>query len=269
MKNIKILIKKFIPPIFINFYENKFNKYGFFGKFSSWEEAMKSSEGYDSNKILEKVKTSLLKVKNGEAVYERDSVLFDKIEYSWPLLASLLWIASQNSNKLNLIDFGGSLGTSYFQNRSLLKHLNLLKWNIVEQEKFVECGRKYFKNEHVKFYYNLEECIEEQNPDIILFSSVIQYVEDPFCLLEKVINLDFKYIIFTRTPFLTTNTDILTIQKVPPKIYEASYPAWFFSEEKFKKFFFKNFELIIEFDDFEKANIPSKYKGFIFKRLYM
>lgn len=31
-----------------------------------------------------------LKVKRGEAVFERDSVLFDEIQYSWPVTAALI-----------------------------------------------------------------------------------------------------------------------------------------------------------------------------------
>lgn len=84
------------------------------------------------------------------------------------MLASLSWIASQEGNRLNLINFGGSLGSSYFQNRKFLLHLKELKWNIVEQKKMVECGKKYFENEHLNFYYNLVDCTKEQNPDLIL-----------------------------------------------------------------------------------------------------
>ena len=62
----------------------------FTGDYASWEEAMQHCTGYDDPAILEKVKESLLKVKRGEAVCERDSVLLDKIEYSMPLLVSLL-----------------------------------------------------------------------------------------------------------------------------------------------------------------------------------
>ena len=43
---------------------------------------MRMSSGYDSQLILDKVLTSTLKVKNGEAAYERDSVLFDEIQYA-------------------------------------------------------------------------------------------------------------------------------------------------------------------------------------------
>src|SRR3990167_5203275 len=126
------MFKKLIPPIILEILK-KPSKYGYFGNYKTWQEALNNSIGYDSTAILEKVKNSLIKVKNGEAVYERDSVLFNKIEYSWPVLAGLLWAASQSGNKLTVLDFGGSLGSSYFQNRNFLEHVNL-KWYIVEQE---------------------------------------------------------------------------------------------------------------------------------------
>jgi putative methyltransferase (TIGR04325 family) len=74
---------------------------------------VEASTGYDSEIILEKTRDALLKVKNGEAAYERDSVLFDEIQYAWPLLTSLMWVAAQAKGILNVLDFGGSLGTTY------------------------------------------------------------------------------------------------------------------------------------------------------------
>jgi hypothetical protein len=54
------------------------------------------SHGYDNDTILKKCKDALLKVKNGEAVYERYSVLFDKVQHSFPVLAGLLRAAIAN-----------------------------------------------------------------------------------------------------------------------------------------------------------------------------
>ena len=103
---IKKIIKNFIPPIVFDFYFNFINPYGFSGEYKNWQTAQCFSSGYDSEIILNKTKNALLKVKKKEAVYERDSVLFNKIQYSWPLLASLLYVASENDNCLNLLDFG-------------------------------------------------------------------------------------------------------------------------------------------------------------------
>lgn len=258
------MIKYFIPQVVIDIYNYKRLKYGFFGNFQSWAEAVELSTGYDSDIIIKKVKNSLLKIKEGGAIYERDSVLFDKVQYSWPLLGSLLWIASQNGNRLNLIDFGGSLGSTYYQNKKFLTHLEL-KWGIVEQQKFVECGKQQFENETMKFYYTLNDCINEQNPDTILLSGVIQYLEKPYELLKEIIDKQFRYVILDRTPFIENGGDRITIQKVSPEIYEATYPAWFFNYKKFLNFFRKNYELISDFEFNDGANIAATYKGVIFR----
>src|ERR1700712_2624661 len=93
---------------------NKYRRYGWSGNYNSWQEAEQQCVGYDADNILEKIKVATLKVKNGDAVYERDALLFDSIQYSWPLLANLLWIAGKKTSRLSVIDFGGSLGSSYF-----------------------------------------------------------------------------------------------------------------------------------------------------------
>jgi putative methyltransferase (TIGR04325 family) len=262
---LKETIKRFLPPIILEMLSNVLINSVYEGNYRTWDDAFRTSGGYDSDVILKKVKDSLLKVKSGEANCERDSVLFDKVQYSWPLLAGLLWIASQEDNNLNLVDFGGSLGSSYYQNKKFLEHLRVLRWNIVEQKNFVECGKQYFEGEHLKFYYSLDDCIKEQQPDTILLSSVIQYLEKPHDLLRDIIGKRFKYILFDRTPFLSGREDRITVQKVPQEIYRASYPAWFFNEDKFLGHFSRDYDLISDFESNDRANIQSVFKGFIFK----
>ena len=181
-------------------------------------------------------------------MHERDSVLFDQIEYSWGLLAGLMWVAAQTCGKLNLIDFGGSLGSVYFQNRKFLSALNSVSWNIVEQKHYVDIGIKKFKTEQLNFFYDIESCLAESRPEILLFSSVIQYLENPYEFLKNIRQLEFDYIFFNRTFFVDIGRDILTIQKVSPRIYQASYPCWFFDTNKFRSFFSDCYELIAEFD---------------------
>ncbi len=94
----------------------------------------------------------------------------------------------------------------------------------------------------------MNECIAEQHPDAILFSGVLQYLEAPYDLLKDVLDRGFTYIILDRTPFLEKGDDRMTIQKVPPEHYPASYPAWFFNLEKMRGFFTKDYELMAEFD---------------------
>jgi len=236
------------------------------GNYNSWELARKASTGYDRDIILNKVKDSLLKVKNGQAVYERDSVIFKEIEYSWPLLAALMWIAAQSEGELNVIDYGGSLGSTYFQNEKFLRHLPKVRWNIVEQKNFVDVGKESFENDVVRFFYDVESVLEESSPDAILFSSVIQYIERPYELLEKIKKLGLRFILFDRTPFTLNGTDRLTVQKVSPKIYPADYPCWFFDRRRFYSFFDDKYIVVAGFKSLDRANVPSTFEGCIFRK---
>lgn len=262
-------MRDLIPPVFLKMYKHLFNNYGYSGNYATWEAAREVSSGYDSELILNKVKESLLKVKSKEAVYERDSVLFERIEYSWPLLVSLMWIAANEKGRLNVIDFGGSLGSTYFQNRKFLANLDV-KWNIVEQKNFVECGKKYFADDRLNFYYDLEGCLKEQEPSVIIFSSVLQYLEKPYELIDSVLNLRLRYVLIDRTTFILNGNDRITVQRVSPEIYRASYPCRFFNLRTFIDFFCKQYELIEEFDALDGVislgDTNAYDKGFIFRQ---
>lgn len=264
MKNI---IKKIVPKKILKLIANQ--RYGYFGPYQNWSKVAKKTTGYNSNLILSKVKDALLKVKSGAAVYERDSILFYKKEYQWPLLANLLFIAGHNDQKLNLIDFGGSLGSSYFQHFSFLEHLSLIKWNIIEQPHFVKCGLENFTDEHLNFYENISDCLKKENPSLLMFSSSLQYLEKPYELLEDVLNKNFEFILFDRTSITKNQEDFVTLQKVPPQVYSASYPCWFFSEQKLLNFLSTKYELVVDFEalgeKIYRPNFQGEFKGYLFK----
>jgi len=162
----------------------KYFRYGWHGNYAGWSAASTKCGGYNENGILEKVKAATLKVKNGEAVYERDAMLFDQIEYSWPLLANLLWIAGKKDNRLSVIDFGGSLGSSYFQNRQYTSHLTEIKWSVVEQPAFVAAGKKDIAGPQLDFFDTVNAAITARGPhDVLLLSCVLPYIEKPYELL--------------------------------------------------------------------------------------
>jgi putative methyltransferase (TIGR04325 family) len=276
LNNLKQAFKNSIPSPLKNLYRKFFSppkKYGWFGNYTNWKDAEKECSGYDSETILEKVKESVLKVKSGEAVYERDSVLFDEIQYSEPLLNAFKSIAKKNDNTLHIVDFGGSLGSSYFQNRNFLKELKELKWSIVEQKHFVDCGKEFFEDEHLKFYYTIDEALNRAESKVLLLSSVIQYFEKPYELIEKCINYNFDYIIIDRTGFIDKKKDRITVQIVPEYIYKASYAAWFFNEQKFINSFTDKYDIVDDFvSELSKPmnidkNTKAYWKGFLLKKI--
>jgi putative methyltransferase (TIGR04325 family) len=275
---LRIVLKKVLPPIFIdliNIFRKKEsnNNIQWKGDYKSWKEAMLDCSGYDSPNILEKCKVSLLKVKNGEVAYERDSVTFDEIQYSFPLLAGLQKVALEHEGKLSVLDFGGSFGSSYFQNKEFLSNIHQLKWSVIEQDKFVTCGKENFEDDKLHFYYTIEECLKEQVPNIIILSGVLQCLENPYDWIKNFKKLDIEYIVVDRTTFVENETDILTVQSVPLSIYEASYPCWFFNFENFENTFLDKYSRVAIFDSFadtSKIYLSKKkkayWKGILFKK---
>jgi len=241
-------------------------QYGWFGNYPSWQEVAAAAGGYDQATILSKTKDALLQVKNGTAVYERDSVLFDKKEYPFPLMACLLKSAALLKRPLNIIDFGGSLGSTYYQVKDFIGTDVCSTWNIVEQEHYINCGKENFEDEHLKFYASIDECLKDKKIDLILLSGSVQYLPEPHVFLEKLSDYNFDFIVFDRTAFHNGPADRLTLQLVPPEIYEASYPSWFFNEPNFLAHFNSTYTIICQFSTYVKGEdiiyIDNQPEGF-------
>jgi putative methyltransferase (TIGR04325 family) len=240
------LFRDLLPPAFYRFLSAHYPGAATLkGPYDSWPEAVKHSGGYDSAAIFDKVEAAAREVLAGNAAYERDSVLFSEPEYNYPLLALLLRAATEHHGKLSLLDFGGSLGSTYFQNRTFLSSLDSLEWNIVEQEKFVRLGRQHFENEELHFYDSIKDSLRVRHPNVILLCSVLQYLEHPYQLLQQIQDAGAPYIFIERTPFSIADMESVVVQKVPEKIYKASYPAWIFEYGKMIKVLSKEYTPII------------------------
>lgn len=236
------------------------------GDYITWQDALDACTGYDSDLILQKVKDATLKVLSGEAAYERDSVIFAQANYSWPVLAGLLWAASRNGGSLHVLDFGGSLGSAYFQNRRFLSHLKGWSWNVVEQGGVVRCGKEMFEDSQLRFYSSAEECLDEKPCNFVLLSSVLSYLESPHELIHTLVSAAPDVILIDRTPLLTRDRpDRLTVQTVPSCIYKASYPAWFFNRRKLISCLEAGYQLEAEWDTEDRISwFPAEFKGFLF-----
>jgi putative methyltransferase (TIGR04325 family) len=242
-------------------------RYGFHGDYSSWEEARSDSCGYDHEAILSKVKAAALRVRDGEAAYEQDSVLHAQPAYSWPVLAGLMRVASLNHNRLHVLDFGGSLGSAYYQHRTFLTSLSDLRWAVVEQANFVRCGQADFEDAHLRFYYDMATCASHEDVQVILLSSVLPYLEKPYDLLREIMSLNTRHVIIDRHPLLPSNgQDRLTVQTVRPSTYRASYPAWFFSKRKFLRFILETYRIVASFDCPLWSNLQCEWKGFVLEK---
>lgn len=131
------------------------------GDFDSFAEAAKlCGGGYSSEAIFEKVRNAALAVAHGESVYERDSFLFYEKAINYNLIMYLQMIIMEEGT-LNLCDWGGSLGSTFFQHRELIEKWKC-RWTVVEQPHFVRFGKKELAGEKMDFAEGLNE-IEECN----------------------------------------------------------------------------------------------------------
>lgn len=242
----------------------------FAGDFPSWESAAAECDGYDSGAIFEKTKVAALAVRDGHAAFERDSVLFDRLECRWEALTAILWQAARDRGDLRVLDFGGSLGSVYFQSRAYLADLPVVKWGVVEQEHYVEFGNRELAADSLHFFSRIDQCVDKIQPNVAFFGAVLQYLQFPLSILEMVLSLRIPSVVFDRLAVLDQPEDRLTIQRVSEEIYRASYPSWFFSESRFLRFMDESgYRLQAEcknIDHYPLSGVQTAFKGYHFVR---
>jgi len=106
----------------------------------------------------------------------------------------------------------------------------------------------------------------------VLLSSVLQYLPDPYAILDELVGIGPDLIIIDLTIVNSKKFDVIFIQNVPKSIYEASYTVRSLSEEKLiSSIDIFGYNIIA---DFKTLNFPqlkkleSQFKGFIFSKKY-
>jgi putative methyltransferase (TIGR04325 family) len=233
----------------------------------SWGAAQDQSSGYDANEILVKVQASTEAVLRGDAAFERDGVAFDSPEYRWPVLAGLLEVAAREG-ELKVLDFGGSLGSAYWQHRKFFSGLKV-SWGVIEQPGFITAGKE-LNQSSIDFFSNVTDYLESFTPNVILLSSVLQYLPNPEQTLSELLATSANTLILDRTPMSAADSNIPCLQIVPPHIYAGSYPAWVFSKNWLRTQL-AGWEIIAEFDGIEplgrtKKGVHFGWDGLIARR---
>jgi putative methyltransferase (TIGR04325 family) len=264
--SLKQLLRPLVPSIILDAVRSKrTGQLSFNGDYPSWGAASAAAGGYDSNAILERVAAATRRVVNGEAVYERDSMLFDHIEYSWPLLACLLQVALQ-AGTLRVVDFGGSLGSTLRQNRRFLEHLPVpVSWRVVEQDHFVERGRREFATDTLGFERSIPEAAA-QGADVVLFLSSLCYVAEPRLFMEQAAGAA-RYVIIDRFPLIPGERERVALQTVTEPIYSATYPIRLFAAERIESGLLAGWRVIERWDCDLQPGAQVQWVGYFLERV--
>lgn len=269
----RTLARSLAPPIVLDLFRRWSGRsLRFSGNPSSWDQAIRMSSGYSDPSILERVLMATRAVASGQARYERDGMLFDKPTFPFPVLAALLRAAARDANHLDVIDFGGSLGSTYRQCLPFLNGLSPIRWSVIEQASFVEAGRNEFTTDELKFFASLDDLPQRGSESVVLLSSVLQYLDDPLGRLRELAKMSAGHLVIDRTPLNESAVDRLCIQHVPKHIYAASYPCWILSRPKLLDQLSRNWRLVAEYPCPEGSahtedGLPFAFQGLIMEKM--
>lgn len=238
----------------------------FSGKFDSWNDAAQYAAGYHEESIVKKVLEATKQVIQGKACFERDSVLFYHKEFNFRLI-SIFGVLASCKQHIEILDFGGALGSEYWKNREFLHKFGVeFTWNIVEQDHYVEIGNREISNGELRFCSDICQ-LEHSRPDILILSGVLQYLPDYKKILSDLLDLLPRYILIERQ--IVSDQTRICVQYVSENIYQASYPVRIIEEQELLDLLGSRYIKLMEFGskaDGDKAYVDGKeirYKGYL------
>lgn len=243
---------KFNSP-FYQLYDKKKSQVCYIGDYDSWNGAWSESKGYDDVTIINKVATSTEKVLKGYAAWERDGYLFYEKKYNYFLCAAVLRCALLNRNQgVRILDIGGALGSTYFQNKGYFNNIKNLEYIVAEQDNFVNYGKQNLENSTLKFIKSTQHYKEIGKIDIIIMSGSLQYIDSYKDIIFKIKEAGPDYIILDR--ILVSDRERICKEIIPKEIYNSSYPVRIFTEKMIKAFFETDYKMI----ESDTSSVPEK-----------
>lgn len=247
----------------------------YMGDYENWNDAYEDcGGGYEGEIIINRVINATQKVLDGEAVWERDGYLFYEKKYVYCICAAILRCAVQNNNRgVRVLDIGGSLGSTYLQNRAYLTDIKNLEYVIAEQDNFADYGHLHREDGVLKFIRSTDDYKKYGEFDIILLSGSLQCINDYEQIIGKVTDAKPRYIIIDR--IMVGDKIRICKETVPEEIWghKASVPLRSFGETDIINFFAADYKMIEK----DNASTPGEiffvdekvsFQYFVFQRIY-
>ena len=205
------------------------------GIFKTFEEAKGKGNAFEKSvwllKQLEKIKKKKKLISN--LSNSEISEITETRDYCVHLITAL-----ESSDKLiNVLDVGGGIAASYFENKASNLFSENCKFIILENPQICDLGKELFKNnDRINFIEKLPK--NKLIFDIIHFGASLHYFENWEELINKLTKFNPKYFIFADLP-AADNNSFVSIQNY----YGDKIPVHFWNLSEFilkvEKFGFK------------------------------
>ncbi len=193
-----------------------------------YQDAKTQSKGYEDTNlikglVLNNKKNPPWKQKHNDYIKHR------QLE----LLSAVMRILCENKyTTIKIADIGGGNGYLSVVIKKQLPMVNF-DWIVFESNQIVLSYVQFEEESKLKWRSSSLNFIDSY--EIGLFSCTLQYLEEPFEILRK-FSSKCRYLIIMRIPFIDEVHNVITKQVFLDGIYKdskSSWPAWFFSKDKF------------------------------------
>lgn len=213
----------------------------------NWESAATASAGYESALLVASAFESAKQVQSRRFAFERDGLLFEDPNMNLPVVAACGLVKDRSADGLRILDVGGGLGTDFFRHLELLDSVGIASWVVLETERMIEAATKLDREERLHFVASLDDALATE-PDVILFSSSLQYFEDPGEIMEAALDSSAEVILIDRAPIWDKGYSAPVVQRTPKGMVQGSYPCWLFSEDDVCEWAGVDWTLVSKFD---------------------
>ena len=224
-----LLIDWFIPSKAKNLSRALLSRLIGFTRVDSWNTALAKSIGYESTSVVEPVVQAARQLRNN-----CEDTAFVTSRYQ-QVASGLLYCIAQSalepSQPIRVLDFGGGGADYFYQFQKFAPYFNF-DWTVLETPALAEAMQRDLGHDHANLRWvdSFEKTSESY--DVVLCSSVLQYVEKPFEVLDQLVKKS-QFLILNRLPLVDTAEHFVAVQRIVTKRKRGSYPAHFFSESKF------------------------------------
>ena len=196
------------------------------------------SVGYQDSRLVENLKSNLKL--NPPWLDCKLEILNTRI---MELMAAIQYVLKNNKKfVIRVADVGGGNGYMGFVISKLFPEIKW-EWVVYESTEIAEAYSSVLNQSNVISFAPTPELFKtfvgsgRKVPNIILISCTLQYIEDPYALLEKLLGVPVPKIVM-RIPFISTEDDIATVQDFEKiggyaGLKAISWPMWWFSRHKF------------------------------------